>query len=357
MNEPKPLEVVDEQSEAVEIPAPASQALVEWAPSTLSQMGEEDVQHRLKLAALEQERIKQIMMSVMKEGVDYGKIPGTDRVALLQPGAETLNNCAGYGTTEPQIETILGDGEEAPHIQVVAKIAVVRQSGQMFWGVGSCNSWEKKYRYRTVGPECPGCGKHLRESIHAEEWYCWKKQGGCGAKFPLSQFPEGEKQIENPDPYDLENTLTKMAAKRAFVDATKKAHSASRLFTQDPEVMAARNGHQPQQEPRRESEPQRHEPSREVQSRDMSGDSRPMTDKQKKMLFAVSMARAKKLGEADVGDENYQHRAGSIRKVALEFFRFASPDEIMQQHVDAMKAAIERCKISEAGECWIPEEV
>ncbi len=32
---------------------------------------------------------------------------------------------------------------------------------------------------------CPKCGAPLRVSRHGEDYYCWKKRGGCGATFPL----------------------------------------------------------------------------------------------------------------------------------------------------------------------------
>ena len=40
-------------------------------------------------------------------------------------------------------------------------------------------------------------------------------------------------EVENPDPWDLDTTLLKMAEKRAHVDATLRACAASGLFTQD----------------------------------------------------------------------------------------------------------------------------
>jgi hypothetical protein len=49
-------------------------------------------------------------------------------------------------------------------------------------------------------------------------------------------------QIENPDPADLQNTLIKMANKRAFVDAVLKATGASRYFSQDMEDFGTMTG-------------------------------------------------------------------------------------------------------------------
>jgi hypothetical protein len=67
-------------------------------------------------------------------------------------------------------------------------------------------------------------------------WLCWAKKGGCGAKWP-DGAPEIEQQqvgdVANPDPYDLENTLVKMAKKRAHIDAALTGTASSDLFTQD----------------------------------------------------------------------------------------------------------------------------
>src|SRR5665213_2159949 len=37
-----------------------------------------------------QDRVRQIQRALMKEGVDYGNVPGTDKPTLLKSGAEIL---------------------------------------------------------------------------------------------------------------------------------------------------------------------------------------------------------------------------------------------------------------------------
>jgi hypothetical protein len=107
-------------------------------------------------------------------------------------------------------------------------------------GYGSANSWERKHRYRRGERVCPKCGL-VGQVIKGKEeygggWLCWKSKGGCGAKWP-DGAPEIEGQqvgdVENPDPYDLENTLVKMAKKRAHIDAALTGTASSDLFTQD----------------------------------------------------------------------------------------------------------------------------
>jgi hypothetical protein len=110
-------------------------------------------------------------------------------------------------------------------------------------GVGAANSWEKKYRWRNAQRLCPKCSQPTIYKSKAEKgggWFCWANKGGCGAQFRKGD-PEIEDQVqgqvENPDPFDGENTLKKMSAKRSYIDATLRATATSGLFTQDVEDM------------------------------------------------------------------------------------------------------------------------
>jgi hypothetical protein len=109
---------------------------------------------------------------------------------------------------------------------------------------GSCNSWEKKYRYRESKRICPRCQQPVIRSSD-REYYCWAKQGGCGAKFPLTfdaiafgTAPWAIVQqkvglVPNPEIFDQVNTLMKMAQKRALVAAVLVGCAASEFFTQN----------------------------------------------------------------------------------------------------------------------------
>lgn len=104
---------------------------------------------------------------------------------------------------------------------------------------GSCNSWEKKYRYRQSTRVCPACGKETIIKGKAEYgggWVCFAKKGGCGSKYSDGDPAiEGQQagQIKNPDIAEQVNTILKMAQKRALVAATLIATGASDYFTQD----------------------------------------------------------------------------------------------------------------------------
>ncbi len=111
-------------------------------------------------------------------------------------------------------------------------------------GDASCNSRETKYRWRESQRLCPACGAAAiikgREE-YGGGWVCFRKKGGCGAK-----YPDGDQAIEtqptgrvfNPDIADQVNTIQKMAQKRALVASVLLAVNASEFFTQDVEDMA-----------------------------------------------------------------------------------------------------------------------
>lgn len=179
---------------------------------------------------------------VMREGDHYGVIPGTStKPALYKPGAELLLANMGLqaeftDASEPTVDYGEEGREGLIHYRRVCRI--FRQIGnhedermQVARAEGSCTSREVKYRWRTSGSECPACGKALRMSKDKPEWYCWRKQGGCGKTYPEAQFKF--ERVINPDLGDIENTILKMADKRALVAATLIATGCSDIFTQD----------------------------------------------------------------------------------------------------------------------------
>lgn len=183
--------------------------------------------------------IREAMTTAMIDSVDYGHIPGTDKPALLKPGAEKLGVLF---QLDIQIvnEKRFGPGD---HLTVMSRATVFHApSGQRLgFGEGLCTTRERKYAYRKQERKCPSCGAAAVIKGKAEYgggWLCWKKRDGCGAK-----FRDGDESIEaqqvgdvdNPDLPDLWNTILKMSAKRARVDAVLAVTGASALFTQDVE--------------------------------------------------------------------------------------------------------------------------
>lgn len=191
----------------------------------------------------------QATKEVLSDGLDYGKIPGTgDKPTLLKPGAEKLCFLFGLRPTFEVVQSV-EDWERGLFYYRYRCTLHDAAGGVIADGEGSCNSREKKYRYRSVERTCPECGKETikrskfppRDQPNAQPgWYCYAKIGGCGANFAAEDIRIAEQesgQIENTEPYDLINTLQKMAQKRALIAAVLVGTGASQFFTQDVEDM------------------------------------------------------------------------------------------------------------------------
>lgn len=187
-------------------------------------------------------QLDQFYREVMQEGTDYGKIPGTDKPTLYQPGAQLLDQIFGYAPTFEVMPTSVIDWQRPiPFFHYVICCRLVnRRSGEVVAeGIGSCNSYEDKYRWRTAKRTCPACkGETIIKGKQefGGGWLCFKKNGGCGAKYRDGDAVIESQQaghVENEDSASLENTVSKMAQKRAHIAATLNATGASRIFTQD----------------------------------------------------------------------------------------------------------------------------
>ena len=247
-------EIVDaEAREVASLPAPTALAIAAretsdaavWTPRMVISI--EDAIHNIDIR-------REFMHKVLEkvEGAILS-IPGvTDRPgakkALGKPGAEAL--LAAFG-----LKSACSD-EDPPDLDFTGEahggepFFRYRRVCRIFWGgdertgvcvaqmSGSCNSWESKYRYRNADRVCASCGK---PTIRASKpprtgFYCWSKIGGCGLQFaadnPAITGQETGK-VPNPDVADSENTILKMADKRALVAATIVATGFSDLVTQD----------------------------------------------------------------------------------------------------------------------------
>lgn len=134
------------------------------------------------------QKIKQfqaLVQSQFTQNHDFGVIPGTGKPTLLKPGAEKLIMLLGL-TTEFEIIESERDFDEG-FFQYQVRCTLLKNGISVTQGFGSCNTMEKKY---------------------------------------LKQ-----------DPYTMDNTVLKMAKKRALVDAALLVGSLSDVFTQDIEDM------------------------------------------------------------------------------------------------------------------------
>lgn len=160
--------------------------------------------------------LQAVVQKTLRDGHDYGVIPGTGKPTMFKPGGEKI--CMMFGLT-PQYEFMdkienYKDGFFAYNV----KCTLYKDESAVSQGVGSCNSWEKKYRYINSDT--------IPEGVDPST-----------AKQFTDKYGRVKYKISNPDPCDLVNTILKMAKKRAFIDAVLQVASLSEVFTQDLEDM------------------------------------------------------------------------------------------------------------------------
>lgn len=189
----------------------------------------------------------EFVQTAMRPNVDYGVIPGTPKPTLLKPGAEKLTTLFGLTTRFQIIEKTedwagSAHGDE-PFFYYLYRCQLWRGERLIAESDGSCNSREGKYRWREAKRTCPECGQAAIIKGKAEYgggWLCFKKQGGCNAKFRADDPAIVNQQagkVPNPDIADQVNTIQKMAQKRALIAAVLIGVNASEFFTQDAEDM------------------------------------------------------------------------------------------------------------------------
>ena len=201
----------------------------------------------IELAVERYNTITEFVSRVLRRDVDYGMIPGTDKLTLLKPGAEKLTTFFGLSTRFQLIERIEDwTGEEhdgEPFFYYLYRCQLYRGDLLIAESDASCNSRETKYRYREAQRICPECSQAA--IIRGKEEYgggyvCFRKKGGCGAKFLVGDAVIESQQVgrvPNPDIADQVNTIQKMGQKRSLVAACLLAVNASEFFTQDVEDM------------------------------------------------------------------------------------------------------------------------
>lgn len=185
--------------------------------------------------AAQVDKIREVQRRIMKPGVHYGTIPGTEKPTLFKAGAETL--CLLFRLA-PEYEIVKAI-ETADEIAFTVRCNLVHIPTGIRYGSGiaSATSREKRYQ-REARRTCPRCRK---ETIyHSKDpqggWFCWKTKGGCGANFPAGDVSiEGQTvgRVTNPDLYDSHNAILKIAQKRALVGTALNCTGASDSFAQD----------------------------------------------------------------------------------------------------------------------------
>ncbi|MBX6396075.1 MAG: hypothetical protein IRY98_10295 [Alicyclobacillaceae bacterium] len=167
-------------AEPVRVAEENQPVVIDYVPSvvlTLEQMAENLRQ------------LDEIRRRILRPGVDYDTVPGTDKPVLLKPGAERLLQFFGLGH----------------------RVQCVDQRED--WDNGFFY-----YRFRvSIVKQYPGYTITVAEC-----------EGSANSK---------EKRYRNQDVFSIVNTLQKMAIKRALVGATLQATGTSGFFTQDVEDM------------------------------------------------------------------------------------------------------------------------
>ena len=126
-------------------------------------------------------QFQKVIQNTLHQNHDYGIIPGTSKPTLLKPGAEKILMMMGL-QSEFEIVDSTRDFEKG-FFQYQVRCKLLRGNTVITEGLGACNTREKKYM--------------------------------------------------KMDPYTMDNTVLKMAKKRALVDAALLVASLSDVFTQD----------------------------------------------------------------------------------------------------------------------------
>ena len=139
----------------------------------------------------------------LRQGIDFGIIPGTDKPSLYKPGAEKMKMLFGLGARFEVLTKELDRKENFLSYEHKCEIYHLKTGRVIAECIGSCNSQEKKYATRA---KYEGYGKSRKKVGYEPTPVC-----------------------------DVQNTISKMSQKRAFVGAIILATGASDFFTQDME--------------------------------------------------------------------------------------------------------------------------
>lgn len=148
---------------------------------------------------------EQLVQEVLEREIDFGAIPGVPQPFLWDSGAAKIMAAFNCYANYKVIDSVI----QIPHIRYTITCQLInRQSQQIVaTGIGAASTKEIKHRYRWVeDPEAEGIA---RKGLKTKTSF---KRGS--AEKVLYRIP-------NPETEDLLNTIAKMAAKRADVDAAQ----------------------------------------------------------------------------------------------------------------------------------------
>lgn len=195
--------------------------------------------------------INRMHTSIMKEGEDYGRIPGlpdTSKPVLFLPGMEKLLSALRLRAEYALLSSVEDFRAKLFHYRYECRLIQYETGLCVATAIGSANSEETKWKYRTASRICPKCGKETiirGKEEYGGGWLCFAKKGGCGAKFGIEDTTitsQAEGRVQNEDIADQINTIDKIAQKRALSSAIKIVANVSHLFTVDLEDNPGRGG-------------------------------------------------------------------------------------------------------------------
>lgn len=165
--------------------------------------------------------IQEVMRAVMREGVHYGVIPGTDKPTLYKAGAEKL--CLTFHIADEYRSEDLSTSEVIRYR--VTCVGRHQQTGvDLGSGIGEASTGEEKYRWRRAV---------CKEEFEATPVGMKRVKYSRGRN--NSFYTQDQVRTE---PADLANTVLKMAAKRAKMAMVLNVLAASDAFTQDLEDLS-----------------------------------------------------------------------------------------------------------------------
>lgn len=221
------------------------------------------------------EFIEQFVKRCMIDGIDFGTVVG-DKPVLLLPGAQKLQQFFKFTPEMFEVDVVVdlsGKDHGEPYVYFRHRCKVRDPEGRIIGDAyGSGNSWEGRYRYRWVSED--KVPQSLRSNLKqfekrtvSESVFVWQyekretggKHGRANAYWlafdeaiaegtaKLVQLKQhwnnqladawvmdmASYRIPNPDLPDLENTVSKISQKRAYVGAILMASGFSSRFTQD----------------------------------------------------------------------------------------------------------------------------
>ncbi len=180
-----------------------------------------EMQRALGMILARRQLIVSTMKEVMRTGQDFGVIPGTPKPTLYKPGAEKL-----LSMFQLRVENEETDLSTPDTIRYKVRSKLYEIGGGRFVGegIGVASSDETKYRWRAAV-----CREEYDATEPTRRQEKWKK-GGDGKGFVTLQVRASME--------DVDNTVLKMAKKRAMIDATLTTLACSDIFAQDLDSLA-----------------------------------------------------------------------------------------------------------------------